>query len=101
LANERDRASALKRGGGCCFTPWEEGLELERSMHAEPPAGLSADQKYERQWALALLERVFARLRAECAAAGKKAMFEVLEVHLSGEKSVASYADAPARFQLT
>lgn len=56
---------------------------------------------YERQWALTLLEQVFARLRKECAAAGKGQLFEALGTYLSGEKSTESYAEVAPRLKMT
>ena len=91
LANEWDRTNTLKRGGGSTLIPWEE-------LDGEPQVGLHShlppDRFYERQWALNILDQVFARLREECAAAGKAELFDTLRVYLSGEKSATSYADA-------
>jgi RNA polymerase sigma-70 factor (ECF subfamily) len=53
------------------------------------------------QWALTLLDQVFAHLREECAAAGKAELFEALGIYLSGEKSTASYADVAPRLNMT
>ena len=56
---------------------------------------------YERQWAVTLLDQVFARLREECAAVGKAQLFEALGMYLSGEKSTESYAEVAPRLNMT
>jgi DNA-directed RNA polymerase specialized sigma24 family protein len=55
LANERHRASALKRGHGQQLISLDEILAHQRS-ELEPADTLSADQIYERRWALTVLE---------------------------------------------
>ncbi len=101
LANEWNRDGAIKRGGGCTFVPWDEpGVEalLERTPSETE---LSPEATYERQWALTLLDRVFASLREECAAAGKEALFDALRPCLSGERSTAPYSELAATLQMT
>jgi RNA polymerase sigma-70 factor (ECF subfamily) len=100
LANERDRANTSKRGGDYAFVPWDEAT-LENQVLLEALPDLPAEKIYERQWALTLLEQVFARLREECAAAGKAQLFESLGMYLSGEKSTESYAEAAPRLNMT
>ena len=98
LANEWDRANTLKRGGACAFIPWDE---FDEAQQARLESHLPPDQLYERQWALTLLDQVFTRLRNECVDAGKVELFDALRVYLSGEKSVASYADAAGPLGMT
>jgi RNA polymerase sigma-70 factor (ECF subfamily) len=91
LANERDRARALKRGGGrdpvsMDFEAAETRFSRE-SAHTLPP-----DKLFERRWALALLDQVLTRLRQEFHQAGKDLLFERLKAFLAGtSKSSASY----------
>jgi DNA-directed RNA polymerase specialized sigma24 family protein len=78
LANERDRAHAVKRGGGRVPVPIDV-LEAE-SWYA--PAAVEAttpERLFERRWALSVLEHVMARLRAEYSAMGKGEQFDRLE----------------------
>ncbi len=85
LANEWDRARALKRGGGQAVLSLDAGLAEER--YAREPAGaITAEQIFERRWAFTLLEKVLARLRAEFAAIGKATVFAELEPGLTGAK---------------
>jgi RNA polymerase sigma-70 factor (ECF subfamily) len=100
LANEWDRARAEKRGGGCGFISWDE-LERDGRVDVTAPPEWSAERVYEHQWALTLLNQVFARLREECLASGKGELFEALRVYLSGEKATASYAEAGEPLNMT
>jgi RNA polymerase sigma-70 factor (ECF subfamily) len=84
LSNERDRARARKRGGG--RPPLSIDLAAgEQRYRCEPGHDETPERLFERRWALALLERVLARLRREHEDAGKVRLFEVLKGHLSGE----------------
>jgi RNA polymerase sigma-70 factor (ECF subfamily) len=91
LANERDRAGAVKRGGRMTVVPLEiENAEGRYSL--EPPDGETPERVYERRWALTLLERTLARLSREFEAAGKRAQFARLEGYLTGEQETLPYA---------
>jgi RNA polymerase sigma factor (sigma-70 family) len=85
LAKEWRDAQRLKRGGGLAFVPLDTSDAEERYAH-EPANLLSAEQIYDRRWALDLLDRGLVRLKAEFEAAGKVAHFETLKFCLSGEK---------------
>lgn len=78
LANERDRAQALKRGGG--HVPVSIDL-LEAESWYKPAAveTTTPESLFERRWALSVLDQVMARLRAEYSAMGKADLFERLE----------------------
>ena len=52
LTNERNRAMAIKRGEGQRLIPLEDLRERERAGF-EPADTLTAEQIYERRWALA------------------------------------------------
>ncbi len=98
LANEWDKARALKRGGG------EPLLSLdaaETRYRAEPSQGMSADRIFERQWALALLGQVGARLREDYHTAGKGPLFDALQIYLSGDKGLPPYREAAAQLGLS
>ena len=100
LANQWDHANRQKRGGDYAFVPWDEAtIETQFQPHVAP--NLPPESSYDRQWALTVLDRVFARLRDECSAAGKRELFEGLEIYLSGEKSAESYSEAAARLTMT
>lgn len=75
LANEWDKANRQKRGGGAqhLSLDWQEA---DKRFHPEPADIASPDRIFDRQWALALLERVILRLQEECSRDGKAALFE-------------------------
>ena len=84
LANERDRAQAQKRGGGIALISIDDG-EAERRYRDEPAEQITAEQLFDRRWALTLLDQVLARLREEMANTGKAAQFDALKFCLTGE----------------
>lgn len=95
LLNERDRAVALKRGGGRAAIPIEIAeaeARYQRSLgHDETPERL-----YHRQWCLALLDAVLASLRDEYAAGGREAVFDRLRGFVTGETLGEGYDQAAA-----
>jgi DNA-directed RNA polymerase specialized sigma24 family protein len=94
LANEWDRAHALKRGGH--ESPISLDAQSAEERYAlEPADPMTADRLYERRWALTLLEQVLARLKREFAAVGKEMLFEELKLSLTGGR--APYAEIAAR----
>jgi RNA polymerase sigma-70 factor (ECF subfamily) len=100
LAKERDRAHAQKRGGGRSIVPldFQSG---ERQFAQEPADHATPETLYERRWALTLLEQTLAQLRQEMVNAGKEKLFEALKGTLTGEDTVAPYAQLAARLDLS
>jgi DNA-directed RNA polymerase specialized sigma24 family protein len=97
LSDARDRAAALKRGGGIRFVP----LDAEGRYAAEPAHGLTPERLFDRAWALDLLFAVVDRLREEYAAAGKLATFEALKGVLDGDPHAAPYTELACRLGTT
>jgi RNA polymerase sigma-70 factor (ECF subfamily) len=87
LSDEKDRASAQKRGGGRPAISLDS-LDAESRYRLEPSHDLSPEKMYEKQWALSVLELVLSRLQAEWAATGKHTLFEHLQATLVGDQSV-------------
>jgi RNA polymerase sigma-70 factor (ECF subfamily) len=85
LANQWRDAQRLKRGGGVTFVPFDARDAEDRYSH-EPADPRTAEQIYDRRWALDLLDRSLVRLRMEFEAAGKAAHFEALKFCLTGDK---------------
>lgn len=95
LANERDKALRQKRGGQALH------LSLDwPGAHArfEVAAGSDAtpDKAYDREWAVALLDRVLVQLESECVDAAQRRQFEQLKVFLTAGKGAIPYAQAAA-----
>lgn len=95
IFNERDKQRAQRRGGHCQFVSWEE-LDPEARFQAEPADGLTPERAFDRQWALALLDRVLERLREEAARAGRAEQFERLKHLVWGGTATVSYSDLAA-----
>jgi RNA polymerase sigma-70 factor (ECF subfamily) len=100
LANERDRARTLKRGGNRQFMPIDFG-DADSRYSGEPGHHETPERLFERRWALALLEQVLARLRGEDEAAGKGRLFEQLKSHLTGDSGGMPHAQAAAELGLS
>ena len=93
LSNERNRAIAIKRGGGLRLIPLDQFDRGERTGF-EPADTSTADQIYERGWAWALMEEVMLRLGHEYRTAGNAVLFERLKTLLTDE------ADRPSQAQI-
>lgn len=91
LANEHDRANAAKRGGGRPIISLDAEQAEERYSH-EPVTDETPEQIFDRRWALTVLDRAFAQLKAETAATGKTRQFELLNPFLSREPEPGEYA---------
>src|SRR6476620_11977075 len=89
LADEADRARALKRGGGKVLS--FEISSGEDRYRREPAHDETPERIFERRWALAVLDRVVERLRNEFVQHGRPEHFERLKVFLLGQ-SDAPYA---------
>lgn len=100
VSDQRDKASAQKRGGGRQLISWELA-EAEHRFLREPADEESPDRLYERRWASVLLERAMERLRQEWASGSKADLFAQLKGFVSGEKGLASYAEAAAQANLS
>ncbi len=94
LSNERDRAQALKRGGGQAVISLDDQTAEER-YQLEPAAELTAAMIFERRWALAVLDQALQQLRNEYATSGREAQFERLKGFLEGDVGRGGY-HAPA-----
>ena len=100
LADERRRAMAVKRGKGRRPIPLEELRDSER-IGPERSDRLTAEQIYERRWALTLMEQVLRRLNDEYRATGNGALFDWLKQLLPDEPGAPSRAEIAARLGMT
>ena len=100
LANESDRKRAGKRGGGRKTVSLEfEGAEKRYGLH--PGHELTPERIFDRNWALALLDRVLTRLREERCAAGKAELFDRLVVFLDGASDTPSRGEVATEFGMS
>ncbi len=100
LANERDRATAQKRGGGRAILSLDfPGAESR--YRQEGASGMTAESLYERQWALTLLKQVLDRLEGEWQGAGRARLFDAVKGFLTGESGPATYDGVGAELGMT
>jgi len=101
LADLRDRERREKRGGGITPEPLAPSTDTSPGFEVPDPAGRPPDAWFDREWALAVMDRALAALAAEFRAADKASQFEALKPWLVGETSALSQADAAARLGLS
>jgi RNA polymerase sigma-70 factor (ECF subfamily) len=103
LSNERDRAATQKRGGRWNRVPFEPE-DLERQYAAMRSTGLDAEALFDRHWAVTLLTRAVARVRAQEEAAGRGRQFAALSGYLTSEgeeRGPGGYRDVAAGLATT
>jgi RNA polymerase sigma-70 factor (ECF subfamily) len=100
IANQRRNARALKRGGQVSFISIEDESADEQHLRFAF-ADASAEQSFERQWAMTLLDQVVARLQEEYRSANKAALFDELKIFLTGDKHAESYGKVAVRLKTT
>ncbi len=96
LSNERDYASAAKRGAGIAALSLDFE-SAEKRYSREPVGGVPPDLVFERQWAHDLLERTLERLRRESV----HPHFEVLQPFLTGDVHRGAYEEKAAALGIT
>jgi RNA polymerase sigma-70 factor (ECF subfamily) len=93
LANEWDKSQRQKRGGQIphLSLDWQTA---DTQFQLAAPAESSPDLAFDREWAVALLARVLARLSAECEVDGRGRQFAVLKQFLTANKNLSPQTEA-------
>jgi len=91
LANQHDRATAQKRGGGAPILSLEFDAG-DRHYSLEPADPATPEDAYEHSWAMSVLDAAMARVLARYAGSGRADLFARLKPYLTGDEP-ASYAD--------
>lgn len=99
LADEWDKARALKRGGGRVITVDFQAEEMR--LCDESAQSLSPDKAFDRRWAVAVLEQVYRRLEEEAHGQGKAGQFVVLRRALMGGRGAVPSAEMAAALGLS
>ncbi|BDS08309.1 RNA polymerase subunit sigma-24 [Oceaniferula spumae] len=99
MSNEWRHATRQKRGGGqhILSFDWESA---ESGISLDPPDGRSTEFHYDREWALALLEKVLTELEATSRAEGSIEQFELLKPCLTADSRNISYVDIASRLNV-
>jgi len=101
LVSDWRKASAEKRGAGQSLVSLDQ-RDAEDRYQAEPASpDLTPDKLFEKRWALALLDRVLAGLRAEYETDGKRDLFDTLKSFVWGEASALSQAELGERLGMS
>jgi DNA-directed RNA polymerase specialized sigma24 family protein len=98
LAHERERAQALKRGGGVP-TLSMDAEDAEGRFGREPADRLTPEQVFERRWGLTVMQRAMERLAA--ASASRPAQFDRLKGYLTDAEPTVAYRQAAADLGLS
>jgi len=100
IADQRDRARTQKRGGQARVFSLDLS-DAETRYQREPGHDTTAEDIFERRWALTVLDTVFARLRERYAADGKSGLFDQLKPCLTQAGSAIAYADLSVQLSLS
>ncbi len=98
LANEWDKAESQKRGAG-----WSRlvlDFAGQDAVHVKLSDKLTAERLYERQWAIALLNRVMEQLQREMERKGQGRQFQCLKEFIGGT-GVSTYAAPATELEIT
>ncbi|HEV3023188.1 MAG TPA: sigma-70 family RNA polymerase sigma factor [Pirellulales bacterium] len=95
LANQYRRARAKKRGGGTLPISLDL-LAGESKLALEPGHELTPEKEFQRRWALTLLERTLAKVRAQAVEPEKLRQFERLKLYLGGDQGAVPYRQIAA-----
>ena len=93
LANERQKSQAKKRGGNQTILSLDFPA-AETRFAAQPATNVTAEQLFDREWTISLLDDVVAALRDEYAEKGNQQVFEKLKGTISAGKEQLPYAQA-------
>lgn len=96
LANELDKARALKRGGAQQFISLD-GASAETRYQLEPAHLESPDKIFERRWAIQLLDKALAALQQEHVQEEKGVVFDALKECLAGSRESIPYIELAPR----
>jgi RNA polymerase sigma factor (sigma-70 family) len=100
LSNERDRARALKRGGGQSPLSIDQ-TDAEGRYAIEPADPSTPETLFMRHWALTVLDASMRRLADEYAAQGKQLVFDRLRPALTGAETGVSRREMAAELGMS
>lgn len=92
IINARRHDHAQKRGSGRELLSLDAAAAEHRFALEPADTAATPEKMFDRQWALTLLDRALARLRAEFHEDGKGALFDALQDTLAGDPVEGGYA---------
>ncbi|MEP6820963.1 MAG: hypothetical protein ABI946_01290 [Chthoniobacterales bacterium] len=99
LIDAHEKRSAKKRGGDLEFVSWNDRMAEAPShlkLSQNTLASASPERLFDIRWAATVVEQAKARLREECAAGGRRRVFDALSDYLASEREDVSYAKLAA-----
>lgn len=101
LAEHRRNAARQKRGGGAVIQSIDSGgTDTSPGLPIPDPGGPVSDTYFDREWALAVMDRSLDAVRHTFEESGKEKQFEVLKPWLVGDAESLSQSDAAAELGL-
>lgn len=91
MGQARLRAGARKRGGGSPILSLDDP-ETENLYQRESANGQTAEQLFDRKWAVTLVEGVLRRLEADEREAGRETQFMAMKPYLAADRGEATFA---------
>ena len=102
LAERKRKEGRQKRGGNAVLVSIEAGgTDTSPGIPIEDPTGPVSDAWFDREWALAVMDRGLSAVRAACEESGKGKQFDVLKPWLVGDTSNLSQTDAGSELGMT
>jgi len=101
LQHERRKQGAARRGGGAEHVALSPPTDTSAGFEVADPRDPAFDREFDRQWALAVLERAMRGLEVEFERVGKRSHFEDLRPWLGGELAGESQAQAAVRLGMS
>ena len=101
-SDQRERAGALKRGGGCEQVSLQSGgTDTEPGLQVEDAKSMVPDAAFDREWAVTLLARALVSLERTLGEEGKAEHFAVLKPWLTTEADEQPQAAAAGQLGLS
>jgi DNA-directed RNA polymerase specialized sigma24 family protein len=102
LADRNRSEGRQKRGGGAAVESIEAaGTETSPGLQVPDPTATVSDAYFDREWALAVMDRGLKTVQAAFTESGKGKQFEVLKPWLIGETENLSQSNAAAELGMT
>ena len=101
LGDQRKQQQRLKHGGGVMPESLDAEHDTSPGLQVADPAGAAPDTFFDREWALAVMDRALQSLAADYGGADKAEQFTVLKPWLVGDTASLPQAEAAARLGLS
>jgi RNA polymerase sigma-70 factor (ECF subfamily) len=100
LCDQFDRATALKRGGGVRWVPWD-AAEGEAQFSQAVASTRSPEEMFDRAWAETVVKTSVERLGMDYGSGGQAALFAEIKGYLSQPVDRAAYAASAQRLGIS